>query len=66
MTEEEIQSLRERIATGLRLVPERVAELKRQKGTLVVIWKDGRIVKLTPDEYLKEVEEARQREKDRT
>jgi len=59
MTDEEFEFLRDRIVTGLRKVPEKVAELKRQKGTLVVIWKDGEIVKLSPDEYLREIEESR-------
>lgn len=53
--------LRERLLYGLSLIPERLAEYKRQKGSLIVIWKDGAMVHLTPDEYLKELEERRKR-----
>ena len=58
MTEDELEK---RILYGFSLIPERLAEYKRQKGSLIVLMEKGKIVHLTPDEYLEKVYESRRK-----
>ena len=62
MTEDELEK---RILYGFSLIPERLAEYKRQKGSLIVLMEEGKIVHLTPDEYLEKVYESRRKKAER-
>lgn len=48
MTKEELEILKNRIVEGLKIARERVIAFKKQKGTDMVIMKDGKIFKYKP------------------
>ena len=49
---------------NLAQMADRLAEYKRQKGSLIVLMEEGKIVHLTSDEYLEAVYESRKKKAD--
>ena len=54
ITDEEIEKIRRQLVIGFDIARKRVIEMKKQKGTDVVIMRDGKIVFLKPEEWEKE------------
>lgn len=54
LTEEEMEEISRRLIIGCKLARKRVYEMKKQKGTEVAISRDGKIVCMSPDDWIKE------------
>ena len=52
-TKEELQDFREKLIKGMSLSFQRLLELKKQKNSPLVISKDGKVVEVSVEEYLK-------------
>jgi len=54
MTNEQFNEIYRRLVIGFRLTRLRVIEMKKQKGTEVVIMRDGKICRIKPEIWEKE------------
>jgi hypothetical protein len=48
-TKEQIDDIREKVLKGLQKTYERLLEMKRKKNSVLVISKDGQIIKVKPE-----------------
>jgi hypothetical protein len=52
-TKEELQDFREKLIKGMSLSFQRLLEFKKQKNSPLVISRDGKVVEISVEEYLK-------------